>query len=201
MRRYLPAPRPSRLYARVSDALERDGRLSATAIKLGLWLVKWARGRRQVDGFIDQIADAIGRKRRMVQYAQAELERCGYIRIERVREGRINDANIYHLEAPLIAPPAPRRRLPMRSSMGVQNPAPHEGGLEPRPSSEPGTARARGSSVSGAPLVAAQVARPGASRSAFPAVPSPAAGKNCSPSGAARKIGAQTDAPSATGPP
>jgi hypothetical protein len=149
-RRFLPAPRPSQLYARVSDALERDGRLSATAIKLGLWLVKWARGRHEVDGFIAQIADAIGRKPRMVQYAQRELERCGYVRVEHVRNpknqggrGSLNDANIYHLRAPLLAPPAPRRRLPMRGNMGVQNPAPHEGGVKPSLSSSPGSARAR----------------------------------------------------------
>lgn len=200
-RRLLPPPSRSRLYARVSDALERDARLSATAIKVGLWLVKWARGRHQVDGFVEQIADAIGRKKRMVQYGQAELERCGYVRIERVRDGRLNDANIYHLLAPLVAPPAERRRLPIRgaarSSMGVQNLAPHEGGILPTSSSSPGAARA-GDEKAGASR--AEVGRPGAP------------GRNLrryrarrrergSPGGEWSENRALPEAPSATGPP
>jgi hypothetical protein len=103
-----------------------DGRLSATDMKLALWLLSTARGRASVDAFIDQIADAIGRSRRMVQYSQANLERCGYVTIERVREGSLNDANIYHLLAPLHAPAPRRRTASRREAMGVQKTPFHE---------------------------------------------------------------------------
>jgi hypothetical protein len=124
-RRSLPAPRPRKGFAAVSDMLERDGRLSCSDLKLGLWLVRTARGRASIDAFIDQMADAIGRSARQVQRAQRNLEACGYITVEHVREGRINDANVYHLLAPLLAPE--KRRAPSRrAARGVTKKAPHE---------------------------------------------------------------------------
>ncbi len=130
-----------------------DGRLSATDIKMALWLLSTARGRASIDAFIDQIAEAIGRSRRMVQYAQRNLERCGYITVEHVREGRINDANVYHLLAPLHAP-APRRQRPSRrEARGVQKTPAHEEASERTLPSELVAAREEQvlSGVAGAP--------------------------------------------------
>src|SRR6266851_5620117 len=125
-RRSLPAPRPTRRFATVSAMIINDGRLSATDMKMALWLLSTARGRASINAFIEQIAEAIGRSIRMVQYAQRNLERCGYITVEHVREGRINDANVYHLLAPLHAP-APRCQRPSRrEARGVQKTPAHE---------------------------------------------------------------------------
>jgi len=151
-RRSLPAPRPTRRFATVSAMIINDGRLSATDMKMALWLLSTARGRASIDAFIEQIAEAIGRSIRMVQYAQRNLERCGYITVEHVREGRINDANVYHLLAPLHAP-APRRQRPSRrEAMGVQKTPAHEVRVSPALPAE--LVAAREEQVSGAALVA-----------------------------------------------
>ncbi len=151
-RRSLPAPRPTRHFATVSAVIINDGRLNATDIKLALWLLMMARGRASVEAFIDQIAERLGRSRRMVQYAQRNLERCGYIAVEHVREGRINDANIYHLLAPMMAPNPRRQRPSRREAVGVQKTPPHEVRVSPDLPSE--LVAAREEQVSGAALVA-----------------------------------------------
>jgi hypothetical protein len=140
----LPAPPRCKGYTAVSDMLERDPRLNTSAIKMGLWLVRTARGRASIEAFVEQIGGAINRRRRMVQYAQKLLDECGYIKVENVRltkeeggYGCLNEANIYHLLAPLLAPNPRRRRPSRREAVGVQNNAhpvsPSEKSLPPEP--------------------------------------------------------------------
>lgn len=129
--------------------LERDPRLNTTAIKVGLWLVRTARGRPSIDAFVEQIGGAIKRRRRMVQYAQKLLAECGYIKVENVRltkaeggYGCLNEANIYHILAPLLAPNPRRRRPSRREAVGVQNNAHPETTSQSSLPSEPFAARA-----------------------------------------------------------
>lgn len=104
-----PAPSASDYYARASEAFNLDPRIRTTAKDLGLLLIRLCRGRTSCDGWIDQFADLLGCSARTVQRAQRRLEACGYIRVEHVREGRINDANRYHLLPAILPSLAPRR--------------------------------------------------------------------------------------------
>jgi hypothetical protein len=151
-------------YARLAAAVYVDPKMTPSAVSLVALVVRWARGRGSCDAFVDQLADEMGVSRRTVQYAQAAAERCGYIRVERVRIGRINDANVYHVMAAALPKPSamPRRKVkqsrdvtaPPSPIMGVQKTAPHEtGDKSPPPLSPQGE-------MSGAPLVAAPVNTP-----------------------------------------
>lgn len=102
---------PSYAYTRIAARATADHRLGGAAKGLLALLLMYARNRGSCDGFIDQFADELSVSGRTIQRAQARLERLGYIRIERRRYGRINDANLYHLTDKAIPPAsAPRRR-------------------------------------------------------------------------------------------
>lgn len=135
-----PAPASDRKqYARISAAIYEDRRMNDSARRLVALLIKTARGRGTVSGFIMQWADELCLCRRQIQNAQRRAEECGYIKVHHVRQGRINDANIYEILAPSLpeTAPKPRRKRPPRAPraarcapvVGVQDFAPHE---EPR---------------------------------------------------------------------
>ncbi len=96
-------------YCKLSPRAYRDPRHSATSLGLLSILAQLARGRASVDAFVDQLADTLGCSRRSVQRAQKRLELIGLLRVERIRNGRINDANRYHLD-PAAFPSAPGPR-------------------------------------------------------------------------------------------
>ena len=132
-----PAPASDRKqYARISAAIYEDRRMSDSARRLVALLIKMARGRPTVSGFVMQWADELGLSERAIQYAQRRAEECGYINVLHVRQGRINDANVYEILAPSLpeTPPKPRRKsrrgTPRAArppaGVGVQNFAPHE---------------------------------------------------------------------------
>lgn len=157
-----PAPATTRAqYARLSAAVFVEPKMTQNAVALVSLVVRWARGRGSCDAFIDQIADELGCSRRTVQNAQNAAMECGFIRVERVRIGRINSANIYHImPAALPKPEAkPRRKFKQSrdvsarpsSVVGVQKTAPHEAGVKTPPPLSP-----QGEDCS-APLVAAPV--------------------------------------------
>lgn len=187
------APAESAYYAHVSERLYCDRRMGRTAKDLVALLIRLARGRRSCDAFIDQLAEMLGRSRRTIQYAQRRAEACGYLRVEHVREGRVNDPNFYHLLPPAFPQGRPeprrgmrpnrgdRRRRPRRrrESMGVQNLAPHKerslkGASLPLTSSQgkgDRSAARRGATCGPAPLASAvrlPVARQGAGSKTMP---------------------------------
>jgi len=132
-----PAPSSDRKqYARISAAIYEDPRMCDSARRLVAHLIKMARGRPTVSGYVMQWADDLQLSRRQIQYAQHRAEECGYIDVKRIRKGRINDANVYEILAPSLPETAPkprrkcRRRTPQAFRppvvVGVQNFAPHE---------------------------------------------------------------------------
>ncbi len=162
----LPAPAATPFYAQASEALYADRRMKDSARRLVLILVRLARGRGSCDAYVDQLADMMGVTGRTVQYAQRRAEECGFLRVEHVREGRINDANVYHLFAPCFPQgrPEPRKRTkrstrpPRRQRpMGVKNFSPHE---ERSSNDELPPCNPPEGDLKGEPLVAAQVVWP-----------------------------------------
>lgn len=198
-------PEDNGTFAKVSSRVYRDKRLKVAARFISLIVGYAASKGGFTDEWVPHLADELDVSPRTIERYQVIAAECEMILTIPIR-GRGKKNRYVVLPAAL---PPPRRSPPADPDSEKYDknvgPTRSESKTSGRPevlaSLSPPCPPSHGESVSGAPLVAAQVARPGASRSAFPPVPSPAAGKNCSPSGAARKIGAQTDAPSATGPP
>jgi hypothetical protein len=113
------APEPSHHYARASAQMYRDARMNRSALALIHQLIEWARGRGKVDAYVGQLADRLGVSERTIQRAQNVAEQCGYIRIERVREGRLNDANVYHLLEAARPPRKPFQRAGRDRAAGL----------------------------------------------------------------------------------
>jgi hypothetical protein len=99
---------PSRYYARVNEALYADRDMTPSARRLVLQLVQLARGRKRVEAFIEQLAETLDLSTRSIQRAQRRAEERGFIAVEHVRQGSINDPNIYHL-LDLAVAPAPKK--------------------------------------------------------------------------------------------
>jgi hypothetical protein len=102
---------PAWCYSKVSARALSDHRHTVTSKGLLGILARWGRRNRWCDAFVEQLADELSVTPRTIQRAQTRLEQLGYIRVERRRFGRINDANRYHLLDTAIPPAtAPRRR-------------------------------------------------------------------------------------------
>jgi hypothetical protein len=110
-----PRQAPPWQFARIPELALCDVRLNGWPRGLLGILLRLARGRDEVEAFIDQLADLLGCCSRSVQRAQRRLEACGYLVVHHRRaprsqggRGSVNDPNLYEILPPAVA--VPRRR-------------------------------------------------------------------------------------------
>jgi hypothetical protein len=97
-KKFKAAPAREHTWALLGRHVYRDRRLAPAAKDLLGILATWARGRREVTAYVEQLADEQGVSVRTIQRAAAELLEFGYLDdIRREREGRKNKANVYVL--------------------------------------------------------------------------------------------------------